>query len=546
MLPDKAYWPPALIYLQAAIFALLVWYLNAEFYADDAYISLKYAKNLLDGQGLTWNPGERLEGYTNFLFTLAVAGLGWLGLDLVVASRLLSFAGYFATLASIAWYIRRFTCNTYAQKVCAALAFSAAATSLPLLGWCLGGLEGNLFTCFISIALCLSLALLEGDHSAKKAGIIGLTLGLATLTRPEGALFAAGMLGFLGAVWLLPATRARVRFCELLLAGAVALIIIVPYLVWRVEYYGQLLPNTVIAKTHGIEPSMLWGRGLGYLAAYIFLMPPLGVLFAGYLLFVGWRLRRSQLVLAFLGVQLIWFLAYVASVGGDHMPYMRFMLPMAPVIALILFHGGRALLAGGNDKRLRDVCAAFLVLTWLQIGVITPGSSGLSRGALSGLAVADHVRAAWPAGSLVALNPVGALPYAAPQHRYIDMLGLLDAHIAQRSVTPAMGERMIGHLKGDGAYVFSRKPDYIIFGYGWGDAAPIFLSDVELDAMPEFAKAYTRQEVYITPPQALLPALKALQAENKAALAGGDHTAVVNGPVLNEQDQLRFLYYQRK
>ena len=49
------------------------------FLSDDALISLRYAQRLAEGKGLTWNDGERVEGYTNFLWTVACAGLRTLG-----------------------------------------------------------------------------------------------------------------------------------------------------------------------------------------------------------------------------------------------------------------------------------------------------------------------------------------------------------------------------------------------------------------------------------------------------------------------------------
>src|SRR5574341_680160 len=36
---------------------------------DDAYISFRYAQNAIRGYGLVFNPGERVEGFTNFLWT---------------------------------------------------------------------------------------------------------------------------------------------------------------------------------------------------------------------------------------------------------------------------------------------------------------------------------------------------------------------------------------------------------------------------------------------------------------------------------------------
>ncbi|MCX7878834.1 MAG: hypothetical protein N2510_09400, partial [Ignavibacteria bacterium] len=40
---------------------------------DDAYISYRYGRNLMEGNGLVYNPGEKVEGYTNFLWTIITA-----------------------------------------------------------------------------------------------------------------------------------------------------------------------------------------------------------------------------------------------------------------------------------------------------------------------------------------------------------------------------------------------------------------------------------------------------------------------------------------
>ena len=56
----------------AGLAALVVLFVHAASYlpfiADDALITLRYAERLLDGHGLTWNDGERVEGYSNLLW----------------------------------------------------------------------------------------------------------------------------------------------------------------------------------------------------------------------------------------------------------------------------------------------------------------------------------------------------------------------------------------------------------------------------------------------------------------------------------------------
>ena len=106
----------------------------------------------------------------------------------------------------------------------------------------------------------------------------------------------------------------------------------------------------------------------------------------------------------------------------------------------------------------------------------------------------QHIAAAWPPGSLVALNTAGSTPYHAPGLRYVDMLGLNDSHIARRdSGAPRIrGQLLPGHAKGDGAYVLRQRPDYIILGPANGAPAsqPWFLSDLEISEAPGFQRDY--------------------------------------------------------
>ena len=73
---------------------LLGWnmWIVRKFTVDDAYISFRYARNLADGLGLVYNAGERIEGYTNFLWTVLLAGGIELGIDPHVTSKVLGGA----------------------------------------------------------------------------------------------------------------------------------------------------------------------------------------------------------------------------------------------------------------------------------------------------------------------------------------------------------------------------------------------------------------------------------------------------------------------
>ena len=78
------------------------------FLTDDAFISFRYARNLLEGHGLVFNPGERVEGYSNFLWVLELAAIwGLFGLRPEQVAPWLSVACTVGTLAAMLWWVSR-------------------------------------------------------------------------------------------------------------------------------------------------------------------------------------------------------------------------------------------------------------------------------------------------------------------------------------------------------------------------------------------------------------------------------------------------------
>ena len=76
----------------AGVILLLHGWFYFHYTSDDAYISYRYARNLADGVGLVWNPGEHVEGYTNFLWVMMLAGIDRIGADIVESGRWLGYA----------------------------------------------------------------------------------------------------------------------------------------------------------------------------------------------------------------------------------------------------------------------------------------------------------------------------------------------------------------------------------------------------------------------------------------------------------------------
>jgi hypothetical protein len=96
------------------------------------------------------------------------------------------------------------------------------------------------------------------------------------------------------------------------------------------------------------------------------------------------------------------------------------------------------------------------------------------------------MRRSLPAGTLLATNTAGSIPWASGL-AVVDMMGLNDRTIARRRDLPPGWK---GIEKGDGRYVLSRRPDYIQLGSFLGAEIPLFLSDLELFAAEEFHRRY--------------------------------------------------------
>src|SRR5215831_17241797 len=111
--PRKGWSPegPASARLLLGVIAVLalgvahIYYLR--FVCDDAFISYRYAANLAHGRGLVFNPGERVEGYTNFLWVVLCSALIRLGVPPEAGAIWLSGAAALATVAAGMAHLRR-------------------------------------------------------------------------------------------------------------------------------------------------------------------------------------------------------------------------------------------------------------------------------------------------------------------------------------------------------------------------------------------------------------------------------------------------------
>jgi hypothetical protein len=306
------------------------------FLTDDAYISFRYARNLADGHGLVFNPGmERVEGYSNFLWVLILAGFDALGAPIEISAQVLSVAATVGLWVLIVHETLRWLPAPGRAWLVLVPAWAMAMTRSVAV-WSTSGLETRLFELLL-VAAALRLvreveAVMGGAASRPWAAVL---LALAALTRPDGMLLSVSALAMAGA-WLLAHGRFQPRQFAMLVAPFV--ILVGAHLAFRLAYYGEWLPNTYHVKIGG---RLWWDLGFLYVSAFVleyacYLWIPL--LVSGVTALV--RQGRSFFPLLIAGM-LIPHMVYVVAIGGDHFEYRPLDL-IFPFAFLLIYHGARA------------------------------------------------------------------------------------------------------------------------------------------------------------------------------------------------------------
>ncbi|UCF06341.1 MAG: hypothetical protein JSV33_04740 [bacterium] len=310
------------------VLALTVFAWSNRFIQDDAFISFRYADNLVRGNGLVWNPGERVEGYTNFLWTLIMAVPLALGADPIVFSFVLGFLCFALTLV-VTLKCASFVCGSRFLSVLAVIflglnySFSAYAT---------GGLETQ-FQTFLLIS-CIYLTLLSIRRNEWPVHrLLGLSFlhAAAILTRPDSVILAT-VCTITTLFYLFRRDPGRERRYGNTAAFLLPVLLVVGgWTVWRVSYYGEFLPTPYLVKACS-APSL--HRGAHYIYSFLYSYWLLPVIAIG--IITGGRLvKKLNPAVTILFVVVFLWIIYVIRVGGDFMEY-RLLVPVLPLAFILV------------------------------------------------------------------------------------------------------------------------------------------------------------------------------------------------------------------
>ncbi len=416
--------------------------------SDDAYISYRYAQNLAAGHGLVFNPGDRVEGYSNFLYTVLIAPFTRIDPDFVYpASVTINIIFFLITLVIFLVYVRSNTEERTARVALLALCLS------PLMWvWPASGMETSAVL-LVQLALVITADLAVRNSSGRFMILYCCLAGLSILLRVDGFIFP-----LLASLVFLSARKYR----DFFLAVAFTILMTGLTIAARYMYYGDFLPNTYYVKVSGTLLQRLeaaWDQMKDLFrndAFYIFLIP----------LVLGWgkilsglktrgisstqRTPEMNIPTGIIPIIALGLLAYWFYIGGDVF-YERFLLVLIP---LAVIHLVRNL----PSKWVIPLLICFIALQSVPLAKdqrFEYRSPKYDRWVELG----KHLALEHPQATL-AIDAAGKVPFYSQLHT-IDMLGLNDAHIARQPSTYFQ----VGHNKFDPDYIFAQEPDLIA---AWG------------------------------------------------------------------------------
>ena len=434
--------------------------IHNSFLCDDAFITFRYARNLASDLGPVFNPGERVEGYTNFLWMILMAVVFKLGGTPELWSRVLSILFSIGTVIVFLHHISA----RHRDRLLAFLFPAFLAFSAPFFVWSTGGLETAAFTFFTVGAFTSLLRACDSSHG-RLFLISSLFFLVAALTRPEGVMLFALALVYVAVL----AIQRRISATSFLLFLIPFFVSYGIYFLWRWDFYGKLMPNTYYIKTPGFESIR---QGLQYYARFVIrssVWIP-AALVAHRLIRTRFRALNDRSL--FMLTVLLTYSLYVVFTGGDFMALSRFMVPLLPVVYLLsddLIRSSGLWLTTGKQRAAVGILLALFVAAniyasqharkvWHTNGIDSIGM--LIDYADKWTDIGHLMRQNSLPTDTLATTAAGIIPYYSGLYT-IDILGLVASNIS--GYRGGSGANRPGHsMHIDPDYLLKLRPQFLI------------------------------------------------------------------------------------
>ena len=461
------------------------------FYLDDVQmVSMRYARNLAEGQGLVWNPGERVEGYANPGWVFVMAAIHLAGAPLATAAlyvKAIAALCAAGVLASSLVLRRQIGPASLSGDVVLLLALAMTA---DVVYWAANGFETPLLT---ALFVWLLARVAREANTGSPSAITFLTAGSLAVIRSDAHLLVVAVVVTGVALAADPARARR--------TAIVAAVLPACHLLFRLTYYGDALPNTFYVL-YG-DPHVVWREGARYARAFVFdYWVVIALATAGAVVGRGARL---------------WLLVPVAPAGchaviagGDAYEHFRFFAPAVPVLLVLAV---TAVETWSDRSTFRRTAGLAVFLTAAVVAGDTLGRWPIDamrswrgrpwQGVVVGRVIDRHARKS----ASIATADIGAVGYFSRRH-VIDLAGRTDRTVARGPARPGADPAA---RKYDIEHSLASRPDFVLTT-GPHDASRLgdimfALSGVDpsieigpaLLASPSFRRHYRGQPVPLAP-----------------------------------------------
>jgi hypothetical protein len=210
---------------------------------EDAAILMRYADHLAQGHGIVWNIGEApVDGATDFLFMVLIAGLAKIGVSVESAVRYTGFLSHILTVLVVYCGLR----SLYRTRIWLALVCALYCAVGPGLYYVAAYFGTPFFALFASVTWYVALMIIRDGETHPKAALFATASLLTALVRPEGVILSGLML--VAIVYVRGLKKSPLAIGYYLgvfgIAGGA-------YFIWRWRYFGYPLPNAFYKKRGG-------------------------------------------------------------------------------------------------------------------------------------------------------------------------------------------------------------------------------------------------------------------------------------------------------
>jgi hypothetical protein len=388
---------------------------------DDMMISMKYAKNIVLGNGLTWNPGERIEGITNLGWTLVMTIPHLFRLPPYYASLFIQLLSV-PLLLGTAFYASRIAIE---HKINPIAVFFLTTFYYSLWLWGLFGCETTALALLITAAV----------YYRRRSWLATILLCIGVLVRMDFALLALVFAVINKDVR--PAAWVGVVLCGLT--------------TFRLWYYGDILPNTYYLKMTGFPVLPRIREGFYSFVSFLWRF--------NLLVFLGGLLSLKKLwkIWLLVGAQILYSIwvggdAWEDNIGGAN----RYLVIVTPLLFIAIVSGleriiNKSYLLWATGLALFFINCALGPITWADIcGFKEPTFRVKNQKMIERTAFDAQIT---KPGDTIAVAWAGFCPYFLPDRHYLDLLGKNDPYVAHQSSQIIRWKP--GHTKWDYDYTFT-------------------------------------------------------------------------------------------